>query len=120
VEFESGQNVVCNLDGKYQDVLINGMIHRVKLGAPTRELNIDGKDYECYFGGSPVVVELNGINIRVQLEGPAPMVKIGETRCADFCAGKINLVIDANHMVPVFLDATPQIFHVDGVPHVLK
>lgn len=108
------------MDGKYEDVLVNGMLHRVKLGAPTRELNIDGKDFECYFGGNPVTVDLNGINIRVQLEGPAPSVKIGEDRRGDICAGKIHLVIDAVHRVPVYLDATPQIFHVDGVPHLLK
>jgi hypothetical protein len=120
VQFENGPNVTCNLNGQPKDVIVNGMVHRVRLGVPTRELNIDGKDYQILFGGSPITVVLNGINVRVQLEGPLPQVRVGNERRIDHCVGKIFMVIDATHRIPIFLDATPQIFHIDGVPHVLK
>jgi pre-mRNA cleavage complex 2 protein Pcf11 len=44
----------------------------------------------------------------VKLDGPPPQVKIGLVKRTDLVAGKINLVIDAKNMVPVFLDAKPQ------------
>jgi pre-mRNA cleavage complex 2 protein Pcf11 len=83
-------------------------IHRIRLGAPTRELYVDGKWYECFFGGPPVTIEIGGKMHVVKLEGPPPQVKIGFVKRTDLVAGKINLIINAMHMVPVFLDAKPQ------------
>ncbi|XP_059484388.1 uncharacterized protein LOC132201872 isoform X2 [Neocloeon triangulifer] len=120
VEFENGFKVVMTIGAGPKDVMIRNSMHRIKLGVPTRELNIDGKDYECYYGGSPVQVELNGMPIRVQLEGPPPRVKISDYRRLDYCAGKITMVIDAVARVPIYLDATPQIVHIDSVPHVVR
>lgn len=65
-------------------------------------------------------MEISGKVFVVKLEGPAPQVKIGLIRRDDLCAGKINLIIDARAMLPVFLDAKPQRFDIEGKPHVLK
>jgi pre-mRNA cleavage complex 2 protein Pcf11 len=86
----------------------NVYICRIRLGAPTRELYVDGKWYECFFGGSPVTIDIGGKMHVVKLEGPPPQVKIGFVKRTDLVAGKINLIINAKTMVPVFLDAKPQ------------
>lgn len=80
---------------------------RIKLGGPTRELYIDGKYYECYFGGKAIDIKLGSKSVNIKLEGPAPQVKIGNRR-TDLVLGKINLIINARNMVPVFLDSKPQ------------
>lgn len=81
---------------------------RIKLGTPTRELYVDDKWYECYFGGRPIIVDLGNKKVSMNLEGPIPQVKIGLKQRTDLCIGKINLIINAKNMVPVFLDAKPQ------------
>lgn len=83
-------------------------VFRIKLGAPTRELYIDDRWYECYFGGMPITVDLGGKKVSVKLEGPPPLVKIGTVKRTDLVVAKINLIINARNMVPVFLDAKPQ------------
>uniref|UniRef100_A0A0K2T6I2 CID domain-containing protein n=1 Tax=Lepeophtheirus salmonis TaxID=72036 RepID=A0A0K2T6I2_LEPSM len=113
--------VSCELDVKhYTNVMIDGVEHRIKIGAPTRELWIDGQWYECYFD--------NKVNVLVGmtyhsffLEGPAPTVKIGERR-ADLCPGKVNLIVDGDFsiMTSIFLDSKPQKFDIDGKPHVIR
>ncbi|XP_065337867.1 pre-mRNA cleavage complex 2 protein Pcf11-like isoform X1 [Cloeon dipterum] len=120
IEFENGYKVTMMIGSPPKDVMIGGSMHRIKLGAPTRELNIDGVDYSCYFGGAPIQIELNGRPMRVQLHGPPPRVKIGEFRRTDYCAGKITMSIDAMAHVPVFLDATHQLVQIGGVPHVIR
>jgi pre-mRNA cleavage complex 2 protein Pcf11 len=87
---------------------LNIFFHRIRLGAPTRELYVDGKWYECCFGGPPVTVEIGGKMHMARLEGPPPQVKIGLVKRTDLVAGKINLIINAKTMVPVYLDATSQ------------
>lgn len=86
----------------------NFCIFRIKLGAPTRELYVDDRWYECYFGGMAITIELGGKKISVKLEGPPPQVKIGTVKRTDLVVAKINLIINARNMVPVFLDAKPQ------------
>lgn len=83
-------------------------VYRIKLGAPTRELYVDDRWYECYFGGMPVTVDLGGKKVSVKLEGPPPHVKIGTVKRTDLVVAKINLIINARNMVPVFLDSKPQ------------
>jgi pre-mRNA cleavage complex 2 protein Pcf11 len=83
-------------------------IHRIRLGAPTHELYVDGKWYECIFGGPPAMIEIGGKKHIVQLEGPPPKVKIGSVKRTDLVAGKINLIINDKNVVPVYLDAKPQ------------
>ncbi|XP_063228408.1 serine/arginine repetitive matrix protein 2-like isoform X2 [Bacillus rossius redtenbacheri] len=119
VTFDDRESFVCTFNSSYREVILDGNKHRIRLGAPTRELYIDGKWYECFFGGPPVKVELNGKLHSVKLEGPVPQVRIGGNRL-DLVAGKVNLIIDARSMVPIFLDAKPQRFDIEGIPHILR
>lgn len=112
--------ITCAFNDQYKEFIYEGEVHRIKLGAPTRELYIDDKWYECYFGGMPVTVDLGGKKVSVKLEGPPPLVKIGTVKRTDLVVAKINLIINARNMVPVFLDAKPQIFEIEGKPHTLE
>lgn len=104
----------------YSSITVDGQPHRIRLGAPTRELFIDDAWFECFFGGPPVPILLNGKVRALKLEGPAPQVSIGSERRTDLVAGKIKLIIDATTMVPVFLDSKPQTFFIEGIPHSLR
>ncbi|RZC34227.1 pre-mRNA cleavage complex 2 protein Pcf11, partial [Asbolus verrucosus] len=104
----------------YQELSISGTLHKVRLGAPSREIFINGKPYECYFGGPGITIDLNGQMTVVKLDGPPPQVKIGTVKRMDLVAGKVNLIIDAKILVPVFLDAKVQKFVIDGETHTLK
>ncbi|XP_033608498.1 uncharacterized protein LOC111867245 isoform X3 [Cryptotermes secundus] len=119
VTFDERESILCSLNDTYREFIIDGCTHRIRLGAPTRELYIDGKWYECFFGGPPVTIEIDGKMHVVKLEGPPPQVKIGLMKRTDLVAGKINLIINAKTMVPVFLDAKPQRFDIENKPHVL-
>ncbi|PNF20268.1 hypothetical protein B7P43_G14856 [Cryptotermes secundus] len=119
VTFDERESILCSLNDTYREFIIDGSMHRIRLGAPTRELYVDGKWYECFFGGPPVTIEIDGKMHVVRLEGPPPQVKIGLLKRTDLVAGKINLIIDAQTMVPVFLDAKPQRFDIENEPHVL-
>lgn len=104
----------------YKEISVNGKLHRVKLGGPSRELHIDDKWYECFIGGAGIRIELNGEFTLVKVEGPPPQVKIGQCRRTDLVAGKINLIVDAKTVVPVFLDGKPQQFVINGQTHTLR
>lgn len=129
ISFQSGSRRVIiddkdvfllNFNEPYRDITLNGNIHQIRLGAPTREFYIDGKWYECYFGGPGIGVEIDGkVNI-VKLDGPPPQVKIGDIKRTDLVGGKINLIIDAKSIVPVFLDSKVQKFDIDGKIHTLQ
>ncbi|XP_018312633.1 uncharacterized protein Pcf11 isoform X1 [Mycetomoellerius zeteki] len=112
--------ITCAFNDQYKEFMYEGEVHRIKLGAPTRELYVDDCWYECYFGGMPITIELGGKKISVKLEGPPPQVKIGTVKRTDLVVAKINLIINARNMVPVFLDAKPQIFEIEGKPHTLE
>ncbi|KAJ8919283.1 hypothetical protein NQ315_003867 [Exocentrus adspersus] len=114
------ESYVLGFNKPYQEVLINGSPHLVRLGAPSRELYIDHIPYECYFGSAGIRIVLSGVNTTVKLEGPPPQVKIGEKKRTDLVAGKINLFINAKIVVPVFLDAKVQKFIIDGETSTLK
>ncbi|KRT84698.1 hypothetical protein AMK59_1819 [Oryctes borbonicus] len=111
---------ILSFNEPYKDVSINGSLHKVKLGGPSRELHIDDKWYECFIGGPGIRIELNGEFILVKIEGPPPQVKIGQIKRTDLVAGKINLIVDAKTMVPVFLDGKLQKFDINGQTHTLK
>nr|CAD7591773.1 unnamed protein product [Timema genevievae] len=119
VTFDDRDSILCAINEGYRDFVLDGITHRIRIGAPTRELYIDGKWYECIFGGPPVNIEIGGKLHTVKLDGPQPQVKIGYAR-KDLVAGKINLIINAKTMVPVFLDAKPQRFDIEGKPHILR
>ncbi|KAJ8944028.1 hypothetical protein NQ318_021744 [Aromia moschata] len=114
VVFNDTDSFLLGFNKPYQEVLINSSPHVVRLGAPSREIFIDQVPYECYFGSAGIRIDLNGVSTTVKLEGPPPQVKISETRRTDLVAGKINLFINAKIVVPVFLDAKPQKFMIDG------
>lgn len=119
VIFDDNDSYVFNFNEPYRDVLINGHPHRVRLGGPTREIYIDGNPYECYFGGPGISVDLDGRIITLKMEGPPPQVRIGNPR-TDLVGGKINLIIDAKNVIPIFLDGKLQKFEVDGKTHTLQ
>ncbi|XP_034938196.1 uncharacterized protein Pcf11 isoform X2 [Chelonus insularis] len=112
--------IICAFNGPYKEFIYEGEIHKIKLGAPTRELYVDDKWYECYFGGPPIKVDMGNKKVNVKLEGPPPQVKIGTVKRTDLVIAKINLIINARNMVPVFLDAKPQMFEIDGQPQTLE
>ncbi|XP_076236159.1 pcf11 cleavage and polyadenylation factor subunit isoform X3 [Calliopsis andreniformis] len=112
--------ITCAFNDQYKEFMYEGEVHRIKLGAPTRELYVDDRWYECYFGGMPVTIDLGGKKVSIKLEGPPPQVKIGTIKRTDLVVAKINLIINARNMVPVFLDAKPQIFEIEGKPHTLE
>lgn len=120
ITFNDTDSYVLGFNKPYQEVLINGSPHLVRLGAPSREIYIDRVPYECYFGSVGIRIALNGVNTTVKLEGPPPQVKIGEKKRTDLVAGKINLFINAQIVVPVFLDAKVQKFIIDGETSTLK
>lgn len=122
IKFSSGQsrvviddqyNVDLNFNDTYKTLFIEGTLHQVKFGSPTRELYIDNHFYECYFNNQPTQIVLNDKLRMVRIEGNAPEVKIGRKR-NDLVLGLINIVIDAEVMVPVFLDTTVQYFEFKG------
>ena len=119
--FIDGKEImICNFNADYKEFTYENEAHKIKLGSPTRELYVNGKWYECYFGGPPIPVELGQRTVNISLEGPPPQVKIGYTKRTDLVLGKINLIINARNMVPVFLDAKPQMFEIEGQPCTLE
>uniref|UniRef100_A0A182QI56 CID domain-containing protein n=1 Tax=Anopheles farauti TaxID=69004 RepID=A0A182QI56_9DIPT len=103
----------------YKSVSIENKVYQMRLGAPTRELYIDDSWYECYFGDPPTTIMLDGKPRVLKIAGPAPQVKIGASR-KDLVAGKINMIVDANFIIPVFLDCKVQSFEVYGQMHRLQ
>ena len=108
---------LCFNEG-YKLVTIEGEMHQMKFGAPTRELYIDNVWYECYFGDQ-LSISLDGKQRMFKIGGPAPQVKIGNSRI-DLVAGKINMIINAEIIIPVFLDAKVQTFELNGQTHTLQ
>ncbi|XP_059080706.1 uncharacterized protein LOC131878647 [Tigriopus californicus] len=106
---------------EYTDFNLDGMQHKIKLGAPTRELWIDGQGYQCYFDKA-ISVKLGPNLHEFFLEGPPPRVRIGEHPRPDLCAGYVRLIIngDLNNAVRLFLDPKPQRVDIMGKPHVLR
>lgn len=120
VIFDENDIYLLSFNENYKEVSINGEMHRVRLGAPCREIFIDGKPYECYFGGPGITIDLGGKMTSVKLDGPPPQVKIGTDLRTDLVSGKVHLIIDAKILVAVFLDAKLQKFVIDGETHTLK
>lgn len=122
IKFSSGQSRVIiddhytadlNFNDSYQPIFIESVLHQIKFGSPTRELYIDHHFYECYFNNQPTQIVLNDKLRMVRIEGNAPEVKIGRKR-NDLVLGLINIVIDAEVMVPIFLDTSTQYFEFKG------
>ncbi|XP_050433874.1 uncharacterized protein LOC126841432 isoform X2 [Adelges cooleyi] len=120
VIFDDLFSVLCHFNQNDIEFLLDGQPHRVRLGAPTRELYLDGKFYECFFGGPPVYTELGGVKRSVKLEGPPPSVNIGQEPRKDLVAGRIAVIIDDTYTVPVYLDAKPQRIEVGNTALILR
>lgn len=118
IRFSAGQSkvviddmysVILDFNESYKPVVIEGIQYQIKFGTPTRELYIDDNFYECYFNNQTTQIILGNKVRRVRIEGKAPEVKIGQRR-NDIVLGLINMMIDAEIVVPVFLDTTEQYF----------
>lgn len=120
VIFDDLFSVLCHFNAPDREFLLDCQPHRVRLGAPTRELYLDGKFFECFFGGSPIFTDLGGVKRSVKLEGPPPNVNIGSTKRQDLVAGRIAVVIDNTYTVPVYLDAKPQRIDVGNTALILR
>lgn len=102
-------SIMLEFNDSYKPIIIDGAQHQIKFGSPTRELYIDENFYECYFNNQTTQIYLGDKVRRVRIEGKAPEVKIGLPR-RDIVVGLINMMIDAEIVVPVFLDTTLQYF----------
>ncbi|XP_064074562.1 pre-mRNA cleavage complex 2 protein Pcf11 isoform X1 [Vanessa tameamea] len=114
VTFDNKDSVVLSFNEGYKQVEIDDQVFDIRFGAPTRELYINGRWYECFFGGQPLGVIIDGKPRLIHLEGPLPKVDIGKTKRTELVAGKINLIVNATNICPVYLDAKVQKFHVNG------
>ena len=118
--FVDNVTVECAIGNDYVDFNFDGHLHRMKLGAPTRELYIDGQWYECMFGGPPISILIGNRHVPVALEGPPPTVKIGNDRRLDLLAGRVTMIIDAHSVVPVYLDLKVQHFELEDKVYTLQ
>ncbi|CAG9762223.1 unnamed protein product [Ceutorhynchus assimilis] len=118
--FNNKESYVLNFGENYKECLVNNFTFRVKLGVPSREIFINDIGFECFFGGPQIHITVNGINLSVSLEGPPPPVTIGETKRTDLVLAKIDALIDAQIILPIFLDSKLQKFVLGGRPCTLK
>ncbi|XP_053616677.1 pre-mRNA cleavage complex 2 protein Pcf11 isoform X2 [Plodia interpunctella] len=114
VTFDNKDSVVLSFNEGYKQVEIDDQVFEMRFGAPTRELYINGRWFECFFGGQPLGVIIDGKPRLVHLEGPLPQVDIGKTKRQDLVAGKINLIVNATQMFPIYLDAKVQKFQINN------
>lgn len=128
IGFQSGQrrvivddkdSIVLGFNEPGKPFIIDGKEYQIRLGSPTRELYIDGIWYECFFGEPPIGIQLDNKMRIFKIDGPAPPVKIGNLR-QDLVVGKINMIIDAKDMVPVFLDSKLQYFDIHGETNTIQ
>lgn len=128
IRFSAGQcrviiddqfSVEMFFNDEYKPIYIDNFVHQIKFGTPTRELYIDNHFYECYFNNQTTQIVLNEKIRMVRIEGKAPEVKIGAKR-NDLVLGMINIVIDAEMMIPIFLDTTIQYFEYKGRVYTLQ
>ncbi|XP_070070250.1 pre-mRNA cleavage complex 2 protein Pcf11 isoform X2 [Drosophila takahashii] len=128
IGFQPGQRVIlidhneplplCFNDD-YKPFQLDGQLHRIRFGFPSRELYIDDHWYEIYFGGPPVSLPIGNKMHVIKAEGPPPNVDIGRVR-RDLVVGKINMIVDAHNIVPLFLDARQQTFQLGAEQHSLQ
>ncbi|OQR67999.1 hypothetical protein BIW11_02094 [Tropilaelaps mercedesae] len=68
------QCVMASFDGEDHEFTVNGNTHRVRFGAPLRELYIDGVPYSCQFDGRPIKVRSGDDVFLITLPPPCPTV----------------------------------------------
>lgn len=125
IGFQSGErrvlvdnkdSIVLAFNDSYKPFNIDGTTYQIRFGSPIRELYIDGKWYECFFGDPPSNITLDGKVRTFKIDGPSPQVRIGNLR-TDLVVGKIDLYIDVNLKVSLYLDAQVQNFELDNQEH---
>ncbi|XP_016975031.1 uncharacterized protein LOC108041595 isoform X3 [Drosophila rhopaloa] len=128
IGFQQGQRVILidhneplplSFNDDYKPFQLDGQLHRIRFGFPSRELYIDDHWYEIYFGGPAVSLPIGNKLHVVKAEGPPPNVDIGRVR-RDLVVGKINMIVDAHNIVPLFLDARQQTFQLGAEQHSLQ
>ena len=103
-------------EDSYQEFQLEGLSFRIKIGFPTQELLIDDKGHQCFFGGKPILVHLAGKDRYIRLEGPPPLVEIGDIKNIEYVVGEVELSIqDQKQPVSLFLDAKPQLIFIDRI-----
>ncbi|XP_017148036.1 uncharacterized protein LOC108159343 isoform X6 [Drosophila miranda] len=128
IGFQHGQRVILidhneplplSFNDDYKPFHLDGALHRIRFGFPSRELYIDDHWYEIYFGGPPVSLPIGNSLHVLKAEGPPPNVDIGRVR-RDLVVGKINMIVDAHTIVPLFLDARQQTFQMGAEQHSIQ
>ncbi|KAH8285470.1 hypothetical protein KR054_009697 [Drosophila jambulina] len=128
IGFQQGQRVILidnneplplSFNDDYKPFQLDGQLHRIRFGFPSRELYIDDHWYEIYFGGPAVSLPIGNKLHVLKAEGPPPNVDIGRVR-RDLVVGKINMIVDAHTIVPLFLDARQQTFQLGAEQHSLQ
>ncbi|BFG05093.1 uncharacterized protein DMAD_03910 [Drosophila madeirensis] len=128
IGFQHGQRVILidhneplplSFNDDYKPIQLDGALHRIRFGFPSRELYIDDHWYEIYFGGPPVSLPIGNSLHVLKAEGPPPNVDIGRVR-RDLVVGKINMIVDAHTIVPLFLDARQQTFQLGAEQHSIQ
>ncbi|XP_061394405.1 uncharacterized protein LOC133329962 [Musca vetustissima] len=128
IGFQNGQRTIfidnhepitLQFNHDYKPVTIDGETFNLRFGSPSRELFIDEHWYEIYFGGPPITVPIRNKMHMLKAEGPPPQVNIGPLR-RDLVVGKINMIVDAHNVIPLFLDARVQTFRLGEVEHTVQ
>ena len=128
IGFQNGQRSICidnnepvvlHFNDDYKPVQIDGETYNLRFGFPSRELYIDDHWYEIYFGGPPISVPIRNQMHMLKAEGPPPQVNIGPLR-RDLVVGKINMIVDAHNVIPLFLDARIQTFKLGDKEHTIQ
>lgn len=116
---DSNESILLAFNDTYKPFLINGKQYSIRFGTPTRELYIDNEWYECYFGDPAVGIVLNNKLHSFRIDGPAPQVRIGNLR-TDLVVGKIDMYVDTQTKVSLFLDSQVQMFQINNQMHTIQ
>lgn len=116
---DNNESIVLAFNDTYKPFAINGKQYQIRFGTPTRELYIDNEWYECYFGDPAVGIVLNNKLHSFRIDGPAPQVRIGNMR-NDLVVGKVDMFVDTQTKVSLFLDAQLQMFHLNNQMHSIQ
>ncbi|KAK2715961.1 hypothetical protein QYM36_010503 [Artemia franciscana] len=120
--FKVGGQIIGELKvgENYKEMFYEGRPVRVRIGAPTKEIFIDGQGFEFQFGGPDVLLPIADKICLIGISGPRPSVSIGEVPRRDLIAGKTDLILNGEHLIPVYLDALEQKFQFKGIIHAMK
>lgn len=116
---DNNESIVLAFNDTYKPFLIDGKQYSIRFGTPTRELYIDNEWYECYFGDPAVGIVLNNKLHSFRIDGPAPQVRIGNIR-TDLVVGKVDMYVDTQTKVSLFLDSQVQMFQINNQMHTIQ